>query len=255
MLNPRQTFSILAVGIVGGLIAGILIFPLMVRVNFLNTAAIFDKILKPQTVTQVQKETIVIPPSDYFSEAIKKIEPSVVAIQSFSAGQIIRSGSGLVLTQDGLIATTTSVAPANAEIFQVFDGGKIYKAKIVFRDYANNIAIMSVPEADLRVAGFKSDLPNLGQELLVFSKLISFNKESPLIEEAITSRIDDSGNIFEISAPYDYRLYGSALVDGGGDVLGMIDFKSQKPVVIFSKLIEDALNAYLNGLTTPKPLD
>jgi S1-C subfamily serine protease len=248
MFNPRQFFWVLALGVVGGIIASVFIFPLLVRVNFLNTATLLDKILKSQTITQIQKETIIISPSDYFSEAIKKVEPSVVAVQSFSGGQLIRSGSGIILTQDGLVATTNSIAPASTEIFQIFNGGKIYKGKAVFRDYGKNIVIISVPEADFQVARFKTDLPNLGQELLVFSKLVGLGRESPFVEEAVASRIDESAGIFEISAPYDHRLYGSALIDGEGTVLGMIDFKNQKPVVTFSKLIENTLNAYLARL-------
>lgn len=253
MPNFKQAFLTLTLGLAGGVMGGVFIFPFLVRVNFLNTAVVLDKILKPQTIIQVQKETIIIPPSDYFSEAIKKIEPSVVAVQSFSGGRLIRSGSGIVLTRDGLIVTVNSLVPASAEIFQVTGGGKIYKAKVVSRDYAKNIALISVPEASFQVARFKFDLPNLGQELLIFSKLVSFGKETPLVEKATVSRTDGSGNTFEISAPYDYRLYGSALVDGEGNILALIDFKNQKPVVLSSKLVEDILNTYLASLTTPRP--
>lgn len=249
MFSPRQFFLILALGVVGGIIASVFIFPLLVRTNFLNTAVVLDKILKPQMITQVQKETIIIPESDYFPEAIKKIEPNVVAIQSFSGGQLIRSGSGIVLTRDGLIATTNSVAPAGAEIFQAFNGGKIYKGKVVFRNYVKNIAVLLVSEADFQVAQFKPDLPDLGQELLIFSKLVNFGKENSYVEGAITSRIDESAGTFEVSAPYNYQFYGSALINGEGAILGMIDFKNQKPVVVFSKVIEDVLNSYLAGLT------
>lgn len=255
MVSFKKILVLLAAGGAGGILAVVFILPLLARVNFLSTTALLDKTLKPQTIThtQIQKETIIIPESDYFSEAIKKIEPSIVAIQSFSGGQLIRSGSGIVLTQDGLIATVNSVAPPQAEIFQVFNGGKIYKAKVVFRDYGKNIAIISVPEADFQVTRFKTDLPNLGQELLIFSKLVSFGRESPFVEEAVIARVDEGGNAFEISAPYDYRLYGSALMNGEGTVVGMIYFRNQKPVVIFSKLIEDTLNGYLTRLTAPKP--
>ncbi len=232
MFKNKLVTTVIISSLVSAIIGGIL-------------AVILYKILRPQTTTQIQKETVIIPPSDYFSEAIKKIEPSVAAIQSFSGGQLVRSGSGIVLTQDGLIATTNSVAPADASVFQVFNGGKIYKAKVVFRDYEKNIAIISVPEADFQVAKFKSGLPNLGGQLLIFSKQVSFSKENPFVEEAMVSRVNEENGTFLISAAYDHQLFGSALADGEGTVLGMVDFRNQKPVVIFSKLIEETLGAYL----------
>lgn len=255
MLSLKRIFAILIIGGIGGILASGVLLPFLVRANLWGTASLLGKLMtRPETViTRVEKETIVIPQSDYFSEAIKKVEPSIVAVQSFSGGRLIRSGSGVALTRDGLIITVNSLVPASAEIFQVSGGGKIYKAKVISRDYAKNIAIISVPEASFQVARLKFDLPSLGQELLIFSKLVSLGKETPLVEKAIVSRTDGSGNTFEISAPYDYRLYGSALVEGEGTVLAIVDFKNQKPVVISSKLIENILNDYLTSLVTPKP--
>jgi len=34
-------------------------------------------------------------------------------------------------------------------------------------------------------------------------------------------------------------------LDGEGEVLGIVDFKNQKPSVIFSESIEDVLSVYL----------
>lgn len=253
MSNLKQTFLILIFSIIGGIATFVFIFPLLLRVNFLNTAVVLDKILNKTTITQVQKETIIVPQSNYFSEAIKKAELTIVAVQSFSGGQLMRSGSGIILTQDGLIATINSVVPSGAQVFQVSGGDKIYKAKVVFRDYAKNIAVISVPETNFQVANFKSDLPDLGQKMIIFSKLINFGRESSFVEEALISSVDENNSEFETSAPYDWRLYGAALVDTDGTILGIVDFKNQKPVIIFSNLIKDVLNTYLTRLTVPKP--
>lgn len=249
MPGLKKFFSVLIIGGVSGILASGVLLPFLVRVNLWGTASFLDKLVsKPETViTRVEKETIIIPQSDYFSEAIKKIGPSIVAVQSFSGGQMIRSGSGVILTRDGLIATLNSLVPANAEIFQVTGGGKIYKAKVVSRDYTKNIALISVTESNFQVAKLKSDFPGLGRELLVFSKLVSFGKETSFVEKATVSRADESGGTFEISAPYDGRLYGSALADGEGAVLAIVDFKNQKPVVLSSKFVGDFLNTYLAG--------
>jgi len=247
VLNLKKILLVAFVGGISGILASGFLLPFLTRVNLWGTASFFDKLVnKPETaVTRVEKETIIIPQSDFFSEAIKKIGSSIVTVQSFSGGRLMHSGSGIILTRDGLIITLNSLVPANAEIIQVTGGGKIYKAKVVSRDYTKNVALISVAEPNFQVAKLKSDLPSLGRELLIFSKLFSFGKETSFVEKAIVSRVDESGGTFEISAPYDSRLYGSALVDGEGTVLAIVDFKNQKPVVLSSKFISDFLNTYL----------
>lgn len=247
MLGLKKILLVIVIGGIGGILATAVLLPFLARANLLGTGSFFNKlVVKPETViNRVERETIIIPQSDYFSEAIKKIGSSVVAVQSFLGGRLVRSGSGIILTQDGLIATLNSLVPANAEIFQVTGGGKIYKAKVVSRDYVKNVALISVAESNFQVAKLKPDLPSLGRELLVFSKLVNFGKETSFVEKATVSRVDESNSAFEISAPYDGRLYGSALVDGEGAVLAIVDFKNQKPVVLSSKFISDFLNTYL----------
>jgi hypothetical protein len=247
VLNLKKILLVVIIGGISGILASGFLLPFLVRANLWGTASFFDKLAnRPETViTRVEKETIVIPQSNYFSEAIKKAGPSIVAVQSFSGGRLIRSGSGVILTRDGLIATLNSLIPSGAYIFQVTGNGKIYKAKVVSRDYTKNIALISVAESDFQVAKLKSDLPSLGQELLIFSKLVNFGKETPLVERVTVSRIHEGDSAFEVSTPYDSQLYGSALVDGEGAILALVDFKNQKPVVLSSKFVGDFLNTYL----------
>ncbi len=237
----------LLIGAVGGMLAGGILLPVLARNNFLGTAAILNSIWQPETVvTKIEKETILIPQPNYFFEAVKKIEPSVVAVESFLEGRKIRSGSGVILTQDGLIATTVSVVPANATFFQVTNQGKIFRAKVVSRDYVKNLALISVESSGMSVMKMKLDLPTLSQRLLVFSKQVEFGKDSPVVEEAVVSKVSVDGDSFDIIAGYDDELFGSALIGGEGNLFGIMNFKNRRPAVIFSSVITEFLNTYLD---------
>ena len=210
----RKLVAILIIGALGGVMAAVFALPILVKVNFLGAAATIGKFLEPQTiVTRVEEKTVIVPEANYFGQAIGKIKDSVIVVQSFSGGKLIRSGSGIILTQDGLIFTTNNVAPPEAQVFQVISAGKILNAKIVFRDPAKNIAIVSVSQDGLPVVALNSELPKLGQNLLVFSKLIEFGKDNAAVAVALVSQVDDNKNVFKISFPYDPYLYVSAVID------------------------------------------
>lgn len=234
-------------GLVGGLIAGVFVLPFLVKGNLFGTAAIFNKLPnQSQTViTKIEEKPVFIPQPNYFSEATDKINPRVVAIQSFSGGILLRSGSGIILTQDGLIATLNSLVPANTQLVQVVNGNKIYSGRIVFRSYNKNLAIISIADSGLQTAKFKLESPALGQDILAFAKTVNFNKDSPLVTGALISQVNADSGQFKIIIPYDQFIYGSALINSQAEVLGLLDFRNQKPIVVTSKLIEETLSSAL----------
>lgn len=233
-------------GAVGGLLAGILVLPFFIRKNFLNTAVIFDKVFKPrEIITRIEEKPIIVPKSDYFTEALAKVKNSVVAVESFSQNRLVRTGSGVIVTQDGLIFTVNSVVPIDATIIQVISSGKLIPARVVYRNPADNVAIISVPENNLQVVRLEDELPEIAKNILILSKSIEFGKDQILITSALISQINEGNETFKISLPYDQNLFGSALIDNQGRILGMLDFKGLKPVVISVEEITDDLNAYL----------
>lgn len=243
MLNSKNFIVSALIGGIGGFVIGVIGLAIFVSNNFWSVATILGK-PEEQAVAKSDVKTVFIPRPDYFSDAIAKIEPKVVAIQSFSGGALIRSGSGTVITQDGLIATLNSVVPS-AQTLQVIIGGKAYLGKIVFRNYNANIAIISVAAFNLQTAKLKKDLPVLGQKLLLFAKIANFNKDIPMVAEALVSQVNIDGGQFKVSLPYDQFMYGAAILDNNGDIIGLLDFRNQKPVVVTSKLLEETLVASL----------
>ncbi len=234
-LNYRKVL-LLAVG--SGIITSILIVPFLVKINFSG---------------KVQEKKVFIPQSDYFSEAVTRVKNSVVAIQSFNQGQLIRTGSGIIMTQDGLIFTLNNIVPPEATITQVINSNKVETARVVFRNYKTNIAIISVVDSDLRVISLNNNLPELAQNLMIFSKVIDFGKDQALINEVLVSQVNEDKGTFKITSPYDQNIFGSALINNNGDLLGMVDFKNLKTTIVSAQEITNDLNTYLAKIKNLKP--
>lgn len=250
MSNPRKTIATLLIGGIGGFMAVSIMLPFFVKYNIAGMAVIFNKLVLPsQTVEpKVEASAIGAQKQNDFSFAIDKVEPSIVALQSFSGNNLTRSGSGIILTQDGLIGTINSLVPSVITYVQVIKDNKIYSGKIIFRSYNKNLALISISESNLRAIELKPKMPDLGQELLVFAKTISFGKDMPLVARAAVSQADGNAGLFKVHIAYDQFLFGSALVDDEGNFLGLVDFRNQKPIVITPKTIEEIVSlALTNG--------
>ena len=234
----------------GGFLAASLLWPLAVRFNFLGTANLLSQLLPGGTITtRVEEKTVLVPLANYLTTAIDKVKANVVALQSFSQGQLLRSGSGLILTRDGLIVSTNSVLPAEAQIFQTLQDGKIYRGKVVWRDYRNNLAILSVPANDLTVSRLNFDQPALAEHLLLFARLVELAKDRPLLAEGLVTDQAPDQSSFGLSVAYDRRFYGAAIGNAEGEILGILDFANGQAKVISAATINNALAAYLQKLT------
>jgi hypothetical protein len=244
MSRFKKYLAILIVGGIGGVLANNFVLPFLARVNFLGSAQIIGKIINYEKIPQIEKQVVVVTKGEYFSEAISKTKSSIVSVQSFSGGNLIRSGSGVILTQDGLVATLTGLVPPETEVVQISTEAKIYRGKVVYRDYQRGVALLYLGDSGLSVANLKYDLPNLGSNLLLFSRSVDFGNTELAVAESLVSKISETNQSFGITANYDSKFYGASLIDVNGDILGITTFKNGETVLISSKYIKAAMDAY-----------
>ena len=231
-----------------GFLAGVLFLPLSLRYNWLGSAALLSEAIGGrEVVTRVEERTTVVPKSDYFADAIEKVQGSVVAVQAFRQGALLRSGSGIVLTEDGLVATVNSVVPPEAKVFQVTKENRIYQASVIFRDYSKNLAVISVPGLNARAGQFKNATPQLADTLLVYSRQVRLGKDLAYIAGALASQVV-ADTEFKISTAYYTALFGAAVVDTNGNILAMLDFKNGRPQAIAAPAVTAVLVSYLNSV-------
>lgn len=136
------------------------------------------KFLQPrQKNIIVKKETVKIDEENIIPDFAKKTRPYVVGIAGASeiknhlnrVQELKSFSSGVILTNDGIIATSKLAVPKNGFYSVITHDGKIYETNKIYYDPASDLAFLKIEAKDLSAA----DLLNL-DEVVLGQKTISF---------------------------------------------------------------------------------
>lgn len=139
----RMMAIVLAIGLIGGALGG----ALFVRYGAKHIP--------------VDRKQVLVEQSSAVTEVVKKVSPSVVSITSESTAQnffgqsqsVEGAGSGVIVSDDGLILTNKHVVSETNASYTVFTSdGKQYKAAVVARDPINDIAFIRISAKGVKAA-------------------------------------------------------------------------------------------------------
>jgi len=246
-LELKKYKKLIAVVVAGGLggafFAGFLM-PFLIKHNVAGFAFFYKHISGiDKVVERIEKETVIVPDSDYFGEALGAIKPSIVAIQSFSGGRVVRHGTGVIMTEDGFVVTLNTIVPSFVSSVQVWANEQPHRAEVVSRDWSNNLALLKIDAGGLGVVSFNEEMPKLADSLLVVGKYVSFNSTGLVIEPALVTRVQS--NVFELKTDYNEGVFGGVLINKDAGVLGVVDYKNRTLVTIG----QDTLKEFLEGIS------
>lgn len=136
--------------------------------------------LKTFTVQSNRVERIVVEESSAIIEASKAVSPSVVSITS---GRLVRgffglqtaetSGTGFIVTSDGLIATNKHVVEGGSKFTITTSDGKSYEGEVVATDPVTDLALIKIPARGLPVVEFgDSDKVEVGQWVIAIGNAL-----------------------------------------------------------------------------------
>jgi S1-C subfamily serine protease len=197
-------------------------------------ASVTNGVEKLQPITVVQNDAVV--------SAAAKVSPAVVSIISHSDnaktnffGQTLgstASGSGFIITSDGLIATNKHVIDGADKITVVTQDGGSFEAKLVSSDPLNDFAIVKVDKKDLPVVdlGYSDEL-KVGEPVIaignalgsytnsVTAGVISGTDRNIVAQaESSSSSLDD---LLQVDAAINQGNSGGPLVNIQGQVIGI----------------------------------
>ncbi len=161
---------------------------------------------------------------------------SIVAVRAMIAGGE-RSGSGVVLTKDGLLLVSYSAVPEGAQNVRVWmKGPKFYRAEIVGTSKREEITILRIkPKGDLkpmtmgasakvRVGDVAYTLGNASNSMI--------NNDQPSLNVGLISgtyRLEEAklnsfftGSVFETTAAVNVGMEGAPLLDAAGKMVGFV---------------------------------
>ncbi|MBR4295220.1 MAG: trypsin-like peptidase domain-containing protein [Clostridia bacterium] len=171
-------------------------------------------------------------------EIADKVKPSVVSILTVKAtGTGI--GSGIIMSEDGYIATNAHVVANTQKITVELIGGETYEAVIVGRDEANDLAVLKIEATGLKAAEFGSSEELVVGELVVaigtpggvelagtvtYGIISGLNRKIEIYND-ITGALEKTMTLIQTSADITGGNSGGALVNEFGQVIGVNTLK------------------------------
>ena len=194
----------------------------------------------------VPMPTPIVVSSDFWQKIVSNHILSTVAIQSFKGGKIIREGSGIVISSDGVMLTTFDVV-AGADVYQVFHGDRILRAQLVRYDDFKNLALLKVAADDMSVTRLERSYQfQPGQDVVVSGKMVELFTPVVFAQKGMISYILSKGIIIDTKPSY--FLSGSKVINNLGVVIGMSYLRSEVVRLITVEAMDDFVKSYFESL-------
>jgi serine protease Do len=163
---------------------------------------------------------------------LSAVQPSVVAIetsQTTTRGVFEGAGSGIVLSEDGLVLTNAHVIGGSSEITVVLFDGTRHQATLVGSFPADDLALVQVPATGLVPATLgSSDALEVGDEVIAIGNALNLGGP-PTVTRGIVSAKDRDleaqgvrlEGLIQTDAAINPGNSGGALVNAAGEVVGV----------------------------------
>lgn len=231
----KNFFNLLLFGFLGGVI-GASIFLYFSDRNSANIS---------EATVPVPTPTISLSPSlGFWEKIIFENSLTSVSIQVFQADQIIKQGSGVVVSSDGLVVTVADLAaPATNGVYQIFYDDKILRGTVVSKDYNRNLLLIKTNYTYPNVMDLSAKNYDNGHEVVLVGKLLDFSKPRIHSQRGTISYITDKSVIIDAIA--NRNLYGYAILDGERNFIGLSYLRNGKINLVKANTIQDFLQGYL----------
>ena len=227
---------ILIIGGLGGVLANNFLLPYLATISPFSKIGFIERAGNGTTIIN-PTEKIIITENVAIEDAIDKISPCLVAIQSYQNKKLISQGTGFIVTSDGLILTAADLISSGTNRYLVYRNSHFSEAKIIKRDIENNLVLLKIEEDNLSVVSL-ADLENfrLGQRVILTGIKLNKTELNRFVDLGI---IKDLNGILEVNLSEKSVLAnGSPLININGEVIGLnlIDQKGYVGVVPIDKI-------------------
>ncbi|MEE9413737.1 MAG: S1C family serine protease [Acidimicrobiales bacterium] len=150
--------------------------------------------------------------------------PGVVTIQRWGGGNIT-SGSGVLIFDNGFIATSRELVAGASRLIVRPASGEAYEAHLVAGDYISNIAVLRIDAPDLAAPDFADRSPSVGDAVTVADawSVEGFDTRLAQVDQVITDRYNfPRHELFEFGPTTSTTAAGAPLLDSRGDVIGLV---------------------------------
>lgn len=278
-MSKRQFFfGIFLSSVFGALISSAIIFTYLSGNNnsFQSYKSIAERQQQVSTASLISDSSIIVPKGLNFIHAANKVVPGVVHIRAlYSSGQysinpmdgLFRgptqsSGSGVIISDDGYLATNNHVIENASQIEVVLNDNRTYPAKVVGTDPTTDLALLKINEKGLNYVKYgNSDKILPGEWVLAIGN--PFDLNSTVTAGIVSAKarnigiLRDKNNLqiesfIQTDAAVNPGNSGGALVNLNGELIGIntaiatptgsySGYSFAVPVTLVKKVMDDLL--------------
>lgn len=275
----RWTFKVVAIVILGGIGALILqnsVMPKLVTYPSLARYSLFRTASENTTIIN-KTEQVVVREDDSVEKVASQASAAVVTIVSVpSATDIVQrsalKGSGVLVTNDGLIATyRKALLEKDARYTVLLYNGLTYGAQLVSVDPLTNIAYLRIEASNVPAISFaNSDDMRPGKKLIALANasqeyrnrfastlLSDIDKTFNLSEKTLSSSEKWEG-VFDIDLIHPEKYIGGPIINYNGEMVGLVgsaelDNQSQY-FIIPANVVRRSLEMAIRGEFDKRPV-
>ena len=229
------------------LIIGSSILSSGIILSFLFLFGIFDEeeivLPEPITITETIKEKELVMPRVDSTEVVSIAELATKTIVQVQVGTLseegeflsVGGGSGVVITDEGLIMTNHHVIDNSAEVRVIFEDGRLYEATIIGSDKLTDIGLIKISAANLvPISIGNSDKMLVGDLAVAIGHPLTLGAAPTVttgIVSALERRLDVGGDtmgsavtlfgLIQTDAPITRGSSGGALINKNGELIGI----------------------------------
>ena len=215
--------------------------------SFLYLFGLFDEeeitIPEPITITETVKEKELVMPRVDTTEIVSIAEIATKTIVQVQVGNLTDEGnfipagggSGVVISEEGLIMTNHHVIDGSNQVRVIFEDGRLYEASIIGSDKLTDIGLLKITASNLTaIAIGNSDQLFVGDLSVAIGHPLTLG-EAPTVTTGIVSalerRLDVGGDtmnssvtlfgLIQTDAPITRGSSGGALLNNNGELIGI----------------------------------
>jgi len=211
--------GIIAAGMAGGFLAQM----------FLSGPYAQNNPIPNYSVTKEEKT--IIQENQALKEAVQKRESSVLGVKTIGADKKTITGSGLILTSDGLAVTLAELVPASGKPVFFVDGQAV-SAQILKRDLKQDLALIKIDKSGLSTAGFfMVDQLKLGERVFLMAQIFDQKTFAPSfsVDEGIVKTFNADSIKTSMA---DEAVLGAPVFDIEGNAIGLTYIYGKEAIVL-----------------------
>ena len=215
--------------------------------SFLFLFGLFDEeeivIPEPVTITETVTEKELVMPRVDSTEIVSIAELATKTIVQVQVGNMSEGGeflpngggSGVVISDDGLIMTNHHVIDNSTQVRVVFEDGRMYESEIIGSDRLTDIGLLKISASDLvPISIGNSDVLKVGDLAVAIGHPLTLGAAPTVttgVVSALERRLDVGGEamnsgvtlfgLIQTDAPITRGSSGGALINSNGELIGI----------------------------------